>query len=543
MTNTIVLIQPPIRDFYLTRKRTIPYGLLSLAAQLKAAGFTVAVLDALATDKSRLIEPPESMRYLAPYYGREDFSPFALFHGFRHYGYSFQHIGRYVQQAAPFIVGISALFSPYADTALYTAEIVRRKLPTAAIVVGGHHATAMPAHIMACNAVDLVLRGEGEFSLPLLAGALQSGQKDLSHIPGIVFRKPDGTLHISPPAVVDKLDDPAPPAISLLKHAYYRRHQKNSWVITAGRGCPLNCSYCAVGQRSPLPYRRRRVASVIRELEAAVTEFKAGFIDFEDENISFDRRWFKQLLRAIADRFSAASLEIRAMNGLFPPSLDDEAVQLMQQAGFRSLNLALGTSSQEQLRRFNRPDVRSGFEKALNLAEKYDLQAVGYIIAAAPGQNPAASVDDLLYLAARRVLAGISIFYPAPGSADFDLCRAQGLLPPDPALFRSSALPIDHTTTRTDAATLLRLARILNYMKALLDRGIGIPPPLALPRRERMNPENRDLVGKRLLQAFLHDGGIRGITADGEIFAHTISPTLIRRFVAGLQRIRIRGCR
>ena len=76
----ILLIQPPIRDFYLTRKRTIPYGLMSIAASLEQKGFSVALLDALATGKSKVIEAPPEMAFLDPFYGRADRSPFALFH-------------------------------------------------------------------------------------------------------------------------------------------------------------------------------------------------------------------------------------------------------------------------------------------------------------------------------------------------------------------------------------------------------------------------------------------------------------------------------
>ncbi|NLJ28890.1 MAG: hypothetical protein GX433_12880, partial [Deltaproteobacteria bacterium] len=49
----ILLIQPPIRDFYLTAKRTIPYGLACIAASLIKEGFSVEILDGLATSKSR----------------------------------------------------------------------------------------------------------------------------------------------------------------------------------------------------------------------------------------------------------------------------------------------------------------------------------------------------------------------------------------------------------------------------------------------------------------------------------------------------------
>ena len=83
----ILLIQPPIQDYYLTKKRTIPYGLMSIAACLEEKGFTVELLDALATAKSRIINTPSEMAYLESFYGQEDRSLFSLLHHYRHYGY------------------------------------------------------------------------------------------------------------------------------------------------------------------------------------------------------------------------------------------------------------------------------------------------------------------------------------------------------------------------------------------------------------------------------------------------------------------------
>ena len=164
----ILLIQPPIRDFYLTAKRTIPYGLASIAAGLIEAGFCVQILDALATAKSRIVDLPQEMAYLRSFYGRPDQSPFALFHHFKHFGCSFETIGRRVQEAQPFLVGISSLFSAYAKEAVQTAQIVKAYHPDCKIVVGGHHATAMPRRMMESPAVDFVLRGEGEVSMALI---------------------------------------------------------------------------------------------------------------------------------------------------------------------------------------------------------------------------------------------------------------------------------------------------------------------------------------------------------------------------------------
>ncbi|MEE8399092.1 MAG: radical SAM protein [Desulfobacterales bacterium] len=531
----ILLIQPPIRDFYLTAKRTIPYGLTSIAAVLQEAGYSVAILDGLATSRSKILDLPPEMVSLKRYYGKPDISPFSLFHHFRHFGYSFQHIGHMAKESGAFLVGISSLFSAYRNEAIQAAEIVKKYHPTCRIVLGGHHPTALPADVLQNKAVDFVLRGEGEVSLPVLADALRADEC-LDNIPGIAFRRPDGTHHISEPAVMADIDEYPPPAISLIKHTYYRRHRKGSAVIVTSRGCPMRCSYCCMGASTYLPHRQRRVESVMAEIETAVTRYDTGFIDFEDENLTLDKAWFLKLLDRFITRHGNAGIELRAMNGLFPPSLDNELIAAMKTAGFKTLNLSLGSTSGEQLRRFNRPDVRQSLSDVLALAKDHGLDAVVYVIAAAPGQRADDSIRDLLFLAENNVLGGISIFYPAPGSADYALCESLGILPEHLSLMRSSALPLSHSTTRREAVTLLRLGRIVNFMKSLTDQGETLPKP-APPEPIHAKALSRKEMGIHLLQGFFHDGRIRGMTPEGDIYEHEISRRLTSQFIAGLSRI------
>ena len=247
-----------------------------------------------------------------------------------------------------------------------------------------------------------------------------------------------------------------------------------------------------------------------------------------------------RLLQEITSRFGEDRLELRAMNGLYPPSLDEEVIAAMQAAGFKTLNLSLGSTSEEQLTRFRRTDVRPAFDRALNFAERYGMKAVGYVICSAPFQRSEDSIADLLYLAGRRVLAGVSVFYPAPGSKDFALCEKHGLLPDHFSCMRSSALPLSHTTSRKEAATLLRLARILNFMKSLLDEGTPIPD--ASCEKIRIdNPDSRIEIGKQLIGKFLNDGRIKGVTPQGQVYDHLISDSVSREFVAGLAKIDLKG--
>jgi hypothetical protein len=161
---------------------------------------------------------------------------------------------------------------------------------------------------------------------------------------------------------------------------------------------------------------------------------------------------------------------------------------------------------------------------------------------AAPFQKAADSLKDLLYLAERRVLVGTSVFYPSPGSMDYMLCASLGLLPGNFSCMRSSALPLSHITTRKESVTLLRLSRIINFMKSLIDSGLTLPRPAQATSAITTSIDRRE-AGRQLLQFFLYDGIIRGVNPDGEVFEHEIDLELSKKFLAGIKSIRIRGCK
>ncbi|MBF0378988.1 MAG: B12-binding domain-containing radical SAM protein [Desulfamplus sp.] len=564
----IILIQPPIEDFYFTYKRTIPYGLASIASSLLKQNFSVEILDCLAVKKSKVIQMPSQMDYLLKYYDKEDSSIFSLFHEFRHYGYSYEYAAKIVRDKKPFLVGISSLFTPYSNYAEKTAQAVKEFYPNCKIVMGGHHPTVLPQEVMKCSAVDFVLRGEGEMSMPMLAKAIKNGD-NLKEIQGIVFREKDKELYISEPSWIEDFSILPPPQIQLVNHNFYSRRKvddnkvsgnskkldnsntsksiikRGSTVVVANRGCPMPCTYCSVGASSSHGrFRQRTIKSVINELEAQITKYNIGFIDFEDENLTLNRKWFLELMDEIVRICGTKDIELRAMNGLYPPSLDEEVIIAMKSAGFKTLNLSLGSTSQEQLKRFKRPDVRVSFENVLSIAESYGLETVSYLIAGSPYQNPDDSLNDLLFLAQKKTLIGLSIFYPAPGSVDYEKCVLNGLLPQDFSLMRSSTLPIDHTTSRIQSVTLLRIARVINFMKSIVNEDRAIPKPEPYKDSNIGNTASslsqRRESGVTLLKWFLHDGVLRGINKAGKIFEHFVDFELCTRFVKEVQNLLIR---
>jgi hypothetical protein len=254
-----------------------------------------------------------------------------------------------------------------------------------------------------------------------------------------------------------------------------------------------------------------------------------------------DRAWFERLLREIVRYFGERKLELRAMNGLYPPALDKKTIHLMHAAGFKELNLALITCDRDQSARFNRASVAKAFDRVLQWAEPLKMTAVGYLIAGAPGQIPLRSVADLLFLAARRVLVGLSTYYPAPDSLDFKICQASDLLPASPLSWRSTALPLDHTPCREASLTLLRLARMLNFMKQCVDETGHLPTPEPIPRNAHHLAGSRGDIGHQLVRWFLNDGIMRGVQKDGKLFVHPTDTRSTRAFIKGLEATGVCG--
>ena len=111
----VLLIQPPIRDFYDTDIRLQPLGLCMLKAVAREylPDAEVVVLDFHQGHGKRTVPIPAELSYLRDYYAHHDLSPFRTFHPYYHFGADFQAIAKEVEVQRPDLVGISSLFTPY----------------------------------------------------------------------------------------------------------------------------------------------------------------------------------------------------------------------------------------------------------------------------------------------------------------------------------------------------------------------------------------------------------------------------------------------
>ena len=466
----ILLIQPPIRDFYQTSIRTQPIGLAYLAASLKNKGHEVEILDGQ-TETKKSIPIPEELSYLKDFYPLNDRSPFKLYSGYYHFGKGWEEIRKRVENSKADVFGISSSFTPYHGETLEIARIIkawdRRKI----VVMGGAHVSCDPEGVLQSPSVDYVVLGEGEVRFPLLLEQIGEGRpKDIEKVDGVGYRN-DGEIRINTLRnFIQDLDSLPDPSRELLDLDRYRLRKKRSTMMITSRGCPHGCAYCSSHLVMGTSFRTRSPEAILAEMMACLKQYGIEVFDIEDDNFTLDQERAKRLMNIMIETFGERKIELSAMNGISFASLNGELLKLMKRAGFHTINLSYVSTEASTKERMRRPKATTEFDRILEQTAQVGLHVIAYAILGMPGQTIEEMVDTLIYLMGNRVLIGPSLYYPTPGTPLFERCKREGILPPHRVQWRSSAFPVETKKfSRLDLSTLFRLARVINFIKGKMD--------------------------------------------------------------------------
>lgn len=225
------------------------------------------------------------------------------------------------------LIGISAITGTAPRSYELAAHFRRRGIP---VVLGGVHPTLMPDE--AQRHADSVVTGYAEDSWPQLLRDFQAGRMQPR------YRQQPGLSLAGRPL----------PRRDLLQQArYFSPH-----TIEATRGCVHRCEFCVVPSAWGTPLQKP-VGEVVAELEA----MQARRVIFLDLNLIADRRYAKELFRAMAPlgiRWAGLATTLIAQ--------DEELLRLAAQSGCRGLLIGFETLNSNSLK-----GVRKGF----NLHKSY----------------------------------------------------------------------------------------------------------------------------------------------------------------------------
>lgn len=379
-----LFINAPLRDYGLrprTNDYTLPVlGMAYIATFAQLAGFNVGILDAEA------------------------------------HGLGIGETAKIVNGAAPRWAAMNLL----APTYEMSARIADQLDPAIALMVGGHHAKALPDRILADprmrNLRALVL-GEGE----LRVVALLEDEQRRRELPGVIWRDPIlGTraTGIAGPRTSARMLGPDINMLPYVNRAFLpqdpyqaaptstdRRiaasrgserlaaaavngHQEAN--IVGSRGCPYNCTFCgAAWSANPdVTIRVRSPENIIGELDQLHHEYGVSAFRFVDDLFLGVRDVIHEHMKAFAehsigDRYVwDATGRINVLD-----RLSDDDLDVLVSNGLREVALGIESGSDRILKAMDKRINAEMTERVARRLLSHGIGVKGYFILGFPGES------------------------------------------------------------------------------------------------------------------------------------------------------------
>jgi radical SAM superfamily enzyme YgiQ (UPF0313 family) len=199
-----------------------------------------------------------------------------------------------ISRHTPDIVGFSC-YIWNREMVLQLATALKQIHPKMLVVLGGPEASPDAVAILAKNwAVDFVVQGEGEESLPELLAALCEARKRVD-VAGVAWRNGEVIELNGGVRVVEDLDRlPFPYRPEQMKALQHR-----ILYYESSRGCPFSCSYCVSSTNKKV--RHRSLALVKKELEFFLRH-EVKQVKFVDRTFNVQPEHYWGIWRFLAER-------------------------------------------------------------------------------------------------------------------------------------------------------------------------------------------------------------------------------------------------
>jgi radical SAM superfamily enzyme YgiQ (UPF0313 family) len=252
------------------------------------------------------------------------------------------------------------------------------------IVVGGPPVGINGRQVLEYLGVELGIRGDGELAFVELLERL-AARASLADLGGLVWQRGGRLLADNPPRPVEDLDSLPPVRLGRYVdvHAYSRFAA--SLPVQSKRGCPLSCAYCTYHLLEGKVWRLRDPERVAADIEQLVAETGIRRVELADSVFNLPLDHAKAVLRAISRR--GMDLHLHAM-GLNPGAVDEELVDLMVQAGFRSVDVGAESSSDITLAGLGKSYRKEALQRTASLLRSRGLAVHWFLLVGGPGETP-----------------------------------------------------------------------------------------------------------------------------------------------------------
>ena len=307
----------------------------------------------------------------------------------------YQSIERRIKAEQPDAVCSTAYTATVSD-AIEVLALAKKLNPEVITILGGVHPTFCWEEILAksADAVDFVVRGEGEFTLPELLDAVFS-KGDVSKVKGIAYvddGRPVATEQRPFAAELDSLER----AWDLVEWPLYTFRTKADSVLAVtqtSRGCPQGCTFCSQQLFWKRSWRARSPENFVAELESLRDRFGVNVAMITDELPTLDKPRWERILDLLIERDVGVEL---LMETRVDDILRDEAIlDKYREAGVLHIYVGVESASQETLDRWGKNIKIESSRQAIELINEADIISETSFVLGMPEETPASIASAL----------------------------------------------------------------------------------------------------------------------------------------------------
>ncbi|MHB9145303.1 MAG: B12-binding domain-containing radical SAM protein [Symbiobacteriia bacterium] len=303
---------------------------------------------------------------------------------------SLEDIVTVMRDLRPDYVGITAVTAAY-PAAVQVLAAAKQLDPAMTTIIGGIHTNFLWRECLESEPdVDVVVRGEGEETLPELLAALDSvdglaeARRDgsarvalaaaaLEQVAGISYRRHGEVVATPPRPFIRNLDDliPAWDALDWNDYTFYVRPGSRLAIINTSRGCVNQCSFCSQQRFWHRTYRQRRPEAIIEEIELLRDRYGITVVMFSDEYPTRDRLRWERILDLLVQR--RVGVEILLETCVEDILRDADLMDRYRQAGVRHVYVGVEAVSDERLDTFKKNIRCEQSRQALQLLNEAEI--------------------------------------------------------------------------------------------------------------------------------------------------------------------------
>jgi radical SAM superfamily enzyme YgiQ (UPF0313 family) len=330
------------------------------------------------------------------------------------------------------ILGISVL-TPSVNFSLSLAKKLKQNNKNIVLIAGNVHPTLFPEEFLKQDCFDVVVRGEGEYTMSELVNAV-SHNRELREIEGISYLKDGETVHNQKRKIIHDLDALPLPAWHLLPHKKYGLFpfadiKKPMLTLQASRGCPFNCHYCSLSYMDKT-YRKRTPKNIVNEINYLIKNFKINQFGLVDPIFPLHEDYAVEVCNEIIN--TGINKKIVWTTETKIDLLNERLIKKLKTAGCRRIIFGLESGGQETLLRIGKKIDFSIAKETVRLLKKYNMESIGLFMIGLPGETKKSIKETFKYACSLDVdFAKFAMTVPFPGSKFYNTMKSENKIRTD----------------------------------------------------------------------------------------------------------------